>query len=871
MTENTEQIGKTLQQKRSQLIDLLFKGRAPQFLEQHARILDDYFHDSFEASQIGPQLSLAKNPYAIIALGGYGRQEQCLQSDVDLLFLFQKKIPAKADSLTREIVYPLWDAGLDVGYAMRSVDECIDLAGKDYDILTPLLDARFVCGMSPLYTQLLEKLSTQLIHPRSAKIIAWLIATNRERHERFGDSSYLLEPNLKEGRGGLRDYHTMLWIARIQFNLRQPRDLEYYGYLSHNEFHQLKRALAFIWDVRNRLHRLIGRKYDQLHFEHQISLAETMQYEDLNGQKGVENFLSDLHVRMEFIKQQHLMFLFELGYTHRSKYKTKHLKHTAVDGLEVVEGALGFKTLEAVLQSPQLLIKIFEESSRLQIPLNAEAKRIVNEFGYLIDDAFRTAAWALKSFEKILATFTPTFNVLKEMLNTGFMIRFIPEFAGIVNRIQYDAYHLYPVDIHLIRTVQAIQKFGTKLDANPDPLCGRLKKELKNRKLLLWSALMHDIGKVGTGGEHSQKGAEIVSQVLRAKGYKAEEIDSVAFLTREHLFLIKAATRRDINDEETAINCARRVKDTERLKMLYLLTVADSIATGPKAWGDWAAILLRDLFLKVLNVLEKGELATHEAVKLIESKKEAVLTSAPAGVTRDDAEALFNVMSPRYLLNVPSDEIGKDITLYGRIEEKRFVWNISKDPRTHTRSVRICAQDRPGLFSQIAGIFTLNGMDILDAQIFTWRNHMALDVFELKPPLDVLREDEVWARAEQNLSDALAGRLDLRAALKEKMAVYRSSQPRFGRRPHRVVIDNESSSFFTIIEVFTYDFLGLLYSITDALFRTGLDIWVAIISTNVDQVVDVFYVRDFDGQKADAPEQENSIKTAIENVLEIRK
>jgi len=355
-----------------------------------------------------------------------------------------------------------------------------------------------------------------------------------------------------------------------------------------------------------------------------------------------------------------------------------------------------------------------------------------------------------------------------------------------------------------------------------------------------------------------------------AKGYKPQGADTAAFLTREHLLLVKAATRRDINDEETALNCARKIKAGERLKMLYLLTVADSIATGPNAWSDWTATLLRDLFLKILNVLEKGELATQEAVNRIEEKKQAVLSLAPTSESKKETEDLFSVMSPRYLLYMPADEIFQDMDLYRRVGPREFAWQIFKDSNTQTRTVRICAKDHPGLFSKIAGVFTLNGLDILDAQIFTWRNHMALDVFELKPPLDLVFEAERWAQAEKNLYDAISGRLDLRAALQEKSAYNRISKPRFGKRPHRVNIDNQSSSFFTIVEVFTYDYPGLLFSITDALFRCGLDIWVALISTKVDQVVDVFYVRDFDGQKVDTPEQEAAIKTAVDQVLEIK-
>jgi [protein-PII] uridylyltransferase len=301
--------------------------------------------------------------------------------------------------------------------------------------------------------------------------------------------------------------------------------------------------------------------------------------------------------------------------------------------------------------------------------------------------------------------------------------------------------------------------------------------------------------------------------------------------------------------------------------MLYLLTVADAMATGPKAWNEWTAALLKDLFFKVLNILEHGELATHEAVKGVEEKKKEVLSSGFELHPKQEIETLFNFMSPRYLLYTPAEDILKHIKLYQNIGADDFVWKVVQTADSNSRTVTICAKDRPGLISKIAGTFTLNSLDILNVQVFTWRNNIALDIFEVKPPPDRIFETKTWERTAKQLQSALVGELDLTSALSEKMDVYRSTKSRPGNRPHKIVLDNNSSSFFTIVEVFTYDFPGLLYSITDALFRCRLDVWVAKISTKVDQVVDVFYVRDFDGQKVDSLDQVAAIKAAIEDVL----
>ncbi len=527
---------------------------------------------------------------------------------------------------------------------------------------------------------------------------------------------------------------------------------------------------------------------------------------------------------------------------------------------------LNFTSSEEILKSPAILIKIFEESARLEAPLSIEAKRLVKEFAHMINEDFRTSASAVKSFEKILVTHAPTFNVLNEMINTGFLAKFIPESKEIVNRIQYDEYHIYPVDKHLLRTVHTIKSFGASEDRSNDRLCGNLYKELSNRKLLLWAAILHDIGKGKPGKNHAQKGGEIVRRLLAKKRLKQNDIDTISFLVEKHLLLIKTASRRDLNDESTAVSCAREIKDIEKLKMLYLLTVADSMATGPNAWSSWTAALLRGLFLKVFRILEKGELATEEAVLLVEKKKEKVFV-ATSPQSKQNLKELINCMSTRYLLYTPEKDILEHIRLHKTLEHTDFTWKVTKTTNSNTRTVTICAKDRPGLFSRIAGVFTLNSLNILDAKIYTWRNNVALDIFEVMSPADLLFEDEKWNQTEKDLKSALAGELDLAAAVNKRISDYPPAKHPVSKRPHRIVVDNKNSSFFTIIEVFTYDSPGLLFRITDVLFNSRLDIRVAKITTKVDQVVDIFYVRDFEGQKVDSDTQIAKIKAAIKKML----
>jgi [protein-PII] uridylyltransferase len=858
--------------RRNELLATVGKSDAARFLSAHAAVVDDYFLSSFAQSAVGPRMGIMHNPCALIALGGYGRSEQCVHSDIDLLFLFDQKVPPEAEELVREIIYPLWDMGLEVGHATRSIKECIQLARQDLEVFTSLLDARFVCGMSPLFHQLMERMRVKFVNIKPAKLINWLVETNQIRHKRFGDSAYRLEPNLKEGQGGLRDYHTMLWIARIQSDAKPARDLEYYGYLSHAEYQELTQSLDYVWSVRNQLHLLLGRKCDQLHLEHQTRLADAMNIPGFNGHLPVERLLGDLHGRMEFIKQCYGVFVYEMEQKKRLKRKNKALKVTQVPGLKFNRGMLNFVSPEAVVQDPMLLARIFVESAVQKAPLSAEARRLVREFGDLIESpAFRCAPEAVDAFEKVMARPSPEFNALGAMLETGFLMRFIPEFKAVVNRIQFDQYHLFPVAHHLLLTVALIKKIGADKIDGIDTLGTSIYQELRNKKALFWAALLHDIGKCEPASGHSDRGAQMAARICREKGLSAADTDTVVFLVREHLLLFEIATRRDINDEETALSIAQRVGKPELLKMLFLLSIADAMATGPKAWNDWTASLMRSLFLRTLNVMEKGELVSRKAIRVIEDKKERILVAAQTLGERRAGADLMKVMSPRYLLYTPSHEISQHVGLYRQLKDQEaehdFVWRIDKSADNQTRTLTVCAKDRPGLLSRIAGVLTLNGIDILDARIFTWRNNIALDIFEVTPPPDLIFEEERWLRAADHLRQALADQLDLAAALERKQDGHRSMKTLTRERPQQVIIDNATSSFFTIIEVIAWNFPGLLYRVTDAIFRCRLDIWVAKSATRVDQVVDVFYVRSFDGEKVDSPEEEATICNTIKAEL----
>jgi len=857
-----------LNTRRLDAINDFRQGNLFDFELKHARLIDTYFQNMYSDSLIGKGLSENKHTFALLALGGYGRFEQCVHSDIDLLLLFHKKVPVEAKQLIQEIIYPLWDLGLDVSPGTRTIKETITLASDDIEVLTAHMDARLICGSTKLYAEFRKQLQDKIMYKKKSKMLIALIEISKYRHERFGDSSSLLEPNLKEGQGGLRDYHSMLWMARLAKGLNMPKDLEYLGCISQNEYSRLQHSLAFLWKIRNHLHLLTGRKNDLLHFELQTQLSNKLEYFEKNDLKPVERFLSELQAHMQTVKNFHMIMIREFKPARRRfHFKRKSLFTPLDHDICVDRDLLFFKSSESIIQRPELLMKIFVESARLKLPLSAEAHRLVEEFMGLVDYNYINQPEIIKNFERILITHTPLFNVLEEMHATEFLCKLIPEFEGITNRIQYDQYHLYPVDKHVLKTVQQLKSFGNNDLSNHCDLCHTLFRDLKRKKRdLLWATLLHDIGKKDSQGDHSEKGEIITKKVLARFGYGPRKRSQIASLVRDHLFLITMATRRDVDDEQTAIACARRIQTVEQLNMLYLLTVADAISTGPNAWSDWIDQLLKKLYFHTLSTIENGELATVEATRHIEHKKHALLEKADTPDKESIIKVCFKFMSERYLLYSSVDEINRHIQLYTSLSNESALMHVEKQPETNTRVLTICAKDRPGLFSIVTGILSVYNISICDARVHTWRNRIALDIFKVSAPKDQLYEDQMWQKIERKIQESLSFDLEIQQMLAEK-AKQETWDMNQKHESAKIRIDNQLSAFYSIVEIFAQDRLGLLFGITDALFRSGYNIYFAKIATHGDQVVDIFYVKDLNGHKIQSNGQILSLKQKISDII----
>jgi [protein-PII] uridylyltransferase len=861
---------------RQQLIAFFTTGQnTKSFPEENTALVDQYFQDSLQESPIGKALHHQGIPFAFVAMGGYGRRELCLHSDIDILLLFGKKVPVQVKDLVQEMLFSLWDLGLDVGYGTRTIKDCLSIAKTDFEVLTSLLDARFIGGEYPLYLDLIEKLHKKVISKKTHSLRLWLAEQDRKRLDMFGDSSYLLEPDLKEGIGGLRDYHHMLWLAKASFGPRETNDHVFRAKLSYQEYQDLIQHVSFLLYIRNHLHLLSHRRNDRLTFEYQAEIAQRLGLRDQKKSLAVEQFNSLVHATMAALKSLSHYFIADL-FSETKKIQKIKKTHDIPRGLSVGRGELGFDTSRAILGNPSLLMTIFELSARLGYPLSPEARRQVREFLYLVDDSFRQSKTIVVSFGTIVTQSNYTFETMSQMIDVGLLDSFIPEFGRITNRVEFDAYHIYPVGIHSLYTVKYLKELSKK----DDTLLRDLFIEISHPERLLWAGLFHDIGKYK--GNHACAGAALTNAILKRFGYHKEDINDICFLVRHHLLLAETATRRDLNDEKVIVQCARIVESVERLKMLYLLTWADSQATGPKAWNDWIANLIRDLVFKIIHILERGELATHDASRKVEHIKSEVRKHIAPTAQEDDLEASFERMPPRYLLNTTPQEIVRHLDMAnclkaqiqtretnsgGNAGEEVFIFEARKDEEGNCWEITIVAKDRPGLFANMAGVLALNAINILSADIYTWLDGIAVDVLRTTNPLDDFFVQEKWAKVQKDLTNVLAGRLSPESSL----AHNEPHLPPIGFKklfqlPH-VVVDNESSDFFTIIEVYAYDHEGLLYRITHTLFDLGLDIHSARIATKVDQVVDVFYVRDLDGQKIEDDERAEKIKRALRQQL----
>ena len=803
----------------------------------------------------------------VIAQGGYGRGELNPYSDIDLLFLYAWKISPYVEAVTERLLYTLWDAGLQVGHATRTVKESIALSASDMKVKTALLDARYLCGHYELYQEFDKAVENRLVKRRVNRFVHDKLTENQLRHESYGGSVYLLEPDVKDGEGGLRDIHTTRWIGRVKAGAKDLDALALKGIVSAGDVGKLKISQDFLLRVRNELHFSTGKHQDQLTFEEQQKVSHALGFEGEGTLKAVEVFMRNYYLHAAQISRLTSLIIHRLtdasyplvgGLYNRAK--------TVREGICISHRQL-YITKPGILKAdPANLIEVFVEMQKHRSEMSHETRELLREQIGLIDDCFRGSAAANVPFFKILNGRERVYETLLEMHRCGILGAFIPEFGRLLCMVLHDAYHTYTVDQHSLKLIQEIERLKAGKYKEGLPLLTQLARETDKVELLYLGLMFHDIGK-GFGGGHSEIGARLVQPIAQRMGLNADDEALVEFLVRYHLLMTHTAFRRDLEDDKTIFDFAKTMGNVNNLKMLYLLTFADVKAVGPDVWNPWKASLLGELYFKTLKILEemeKGEFQREDVRAVLRRIQDRVRQQLAKDHPAHRVDHFLEAMPERYFLSTAENDIPAHFELMEKFAGKGAVTAVEHFPERDCSSVGICTQDRPGLFASITGTLTAQNLDILNARIFTSSDGRILDVFRISHHgrSELVMAEQKWSKFRSTLDQVLEGRSDV-ARLVENSQSSSFLQKHVPKVPTVIQVDNEASDYFTIVEVFTEDRIGVLFKITYALHQLGLSIHVAKISTNVDQAADIFYVTDENGKKIQEPSRLEGIRLSL--------
>ncbi len=788
----------------------------------------------------------------VIARGGYGRGELNPQSDIDLLFLHDYKPGPYAEVMTEIILHALWDAGLTVGQVVRNVRECVRAANDDLKEKTAILDIRFLAGDEKLWAALDQALIDEVLNRNQQQFFQAKLEESRDRHRHYGDSIYLLEPQIKEGEGGLRDLHTALWLAKVKYKVHSLPELVQKAIISEAELEEVVRAEDFLYRVRNSLHFLSGRHHDQLTFEYQERIAPLLGFTT----PDVSATASSALMRF-YYAQAAAIHRFSEGLIARvtedlaaGRFMRRSGGRQIRPGVLIQGHLLALAEKNFFPHAPINLITIFADCQAHGVELSGSAYQQVRDSLGLVDEAFRCDPRTGMALMGILSGRQRVAETLEAMHRAGVLGAVIPEFGNLYARVLHDLYHIYTVDRHSLAAVRELERLRAGEFKDSNPLLTEVAREITALPLIFLALVLHDIGK-GHGHDHHERGALLTAEVSRRLGLDGEETDLVVFLVRNHLMMSQVAQKGDVDDVRTVEEFARTVGSIDRLKALYLMTFADMRAVAPNVYNNWRDMLLSELYMRALKILEQGD---HEAVD--PARRLALVKAAvrerigPLGAAPEELAAFLDLMPDRYFLTVPEDDIPTHFELMRALSGRALVCRHRHFPELEFSEFIVATRDQPGLFSKIAGVLTANNLNILSARITTRADGVALDVFRVSHGAGGMAlEEERWLRVERDLEAVLAGERDLEAMVAEAQRSRVAGRKFMRRVATEITIDNRSSEQCTVVDVFTQDRVGLLFAITHTLFKLGMVIHLARISTNADQALDVFYISDSSGGK----------------------
>jgi [protein-PII] uridylyltransferase len=807
---------------------------------------------------------------AIVAVGGYGRGEMAPFSDIDLLFLLPYKQTPHTEQVVEFLLYLLWDLGLKVGQAVRSVADCLRYAKADLTIRTALLEARYIWGEQALFNELKQRFDAEIIRGTAAQFVEAKLAERDARHIRVGDSRYQLEPNVKEGKGGLRDLHTLYWIAKYIYRIDDVRKLVELGVLSAEESQRFERAQTFLWTVRCHLHYLAGRAEERLTFDLQTEIGRRMGYTNHAGTRGVERFMKHYFLVAKDVGDLTRIFCAVLEADQRPKRRLAWLRWGAgrrgLDGFVLDRERLTIPSEDFFKTDPVGLLRLFHVAQQHDLDIHPRALRAVTQSLRLVDARLREDPEANRLFLEILTSKKDPETALRRMNEAGVFGRFIPDFGRVVAQMQYDMYHVYTVDEHTLFAIGILHKIEAGQLKDELPVASAIMPTIQSRRALYLATLLHDIAK-GRGGDHSELGEKIALKLGPRLGLSAEETETVAWLVRHHLLMSGTAFKLDISEPHTIQNFVERVQSPERLKLLLVLTAADIRAVGPKVWNGWKAALLRELYHSALDVISGG--LTAEARDSRVAAAQAQVRALLPDFTDEEFAAFTSRGYPFYWLSLDAETHARHARLMREADTGDAPLTVEKriDPARAVTEITLYTADHPGLFSRIAGALAVSGANIVDAKIMTMSNGMALDTLWVQDreggPFD--RPDKL-AKLAFTFENVLTG--DLKPHIELERPPAFPSRTSVFTVPPRVLVDNQASRFHTVVEVNGRDRPGLLYELTRELTRLNLQVSSAKISTYGEKVVDVFYVKNLFGHKIEHPQKLDEIRAALTAVLE---
>ncbi|TVR83818.1 MAG: [protein-PII] uridylyltransferase [Rhodospirillales bacterium] len=795
---------------------------------------------------------------AVVATGGYGRDELSPFSDIDLMFLIPDNSKSGRADIIEFALYMLWDMGLKVGHATRTVDDCVKLARDDLTIRTSLLEARWLWGNQALYDQFERRFESDVIAGTGTTFVESKLAERDARHARMGDSRYVLEPHIKEGKGGLRDLQTLFWIAKYLYRVRDMDELVDRGVFTQADARHFRQTQEFLWTVRCQLHYVTGRPEERLTFDVQGIIADRLGYRDRPGGRGVERFMKHYFLITKAVGDLTRVLCAVLEEDHRKSRKRLRLPSLASlrrvpPGFKMDGSRLNVTGPDVFAEDPVRLLRLFREAQRLGVDIHPHALRLVHQNLRLIDSGVRNDPEANNLFMTMLTHGAGSEATLRRLNEAGVFGRFIPDFGRVVAQMQYDMYHIHTVDEHTIQAIGILHKIEAGELAERYPTASRIIGDIRSRRALYLATLLHDVGK-GRGGDHSEIGAGLAEQLARRLGLDAWETESVVWLVRYHLLMSRTAFKRDIDNIKTVTDFVEVVQSPERLRMLLVLTGVDIDAVGPGIWNAWKEGLLSELYYRAMEEIEMTGGQPSERRSQRVAKAKARLKEKMS----DWDEALLETYIARgysdYWLAFDAEAHAYHFHLMQEAEAAgQSLWIQTRpSPNRDVTELTVYAPDHPGLFARMAGAMALSGANIVGAKIITLANSMALDTFHIQDATGAaFDQPERLDRLRARLDKAISGQM----YPGRELAAIRSTAPpsRMGvfTVPPAVILDNKASVTHTVIEVNGRDRQGFLYDVTSTLTDLGLQIFSAHISTYGERVVDVFYVKDVFGLKID--------------------